>query len=140
MSKILYIEDEEDNRIIAAHRLAAAGHEVILAEDTVEGLAQARAERPDLVLMDLKIKDDETAGLEAARQLKADPTLRQIPVIAVTAFTEAQKRAESLRAGCDDHIVRPINFPQLLKRIEELISSSQLNRASNRGPGAPAQE
>lgn len=82
--------------------------------------------------MDLKIKDDETAGLEATRQLKADPKLRRIPVIAVTAFTEAEKRTESLRAGCDDHVVRPIDFPQLLKRIETLVTASRsaLNQTS----------
>jgi two-component system cell cycle response regulator DivK len=125
MSKILYIEDEEDNRIITSHRLMMGGHEVLTAEDTVEGLAKARSEMPDFILMDLKIKDDETAGLEATRQLKADPALRHIPVIAVTAFTEAEKRTDSLRAGCEDHIVRPIDFPRLLKRIEALVAANQ---------------
>lgn len=135
MSKILYIDDEEDNRVITSHRLMMAGHQVLLAEDTVEGLAKARSELPDFILMDLKIKEDETAGLEATRQLKADPKLRHIPVIAVTAFTEAEKRTESLRAGCEDHIVRPIDFPRLLKRIEALVAANQTVFLDKESPG-----
>jgi two-component system, cell cycle response regulator DivK len=136
MSKILYVEDEEDNRTITSHRLMMAGHQVLLAEDTVEGLAMARSEMPDFILMDLKIKDDETAGLEATRALKADPKLRHIPVIAVTAFTEAEKRTASLLAGCEDHVVRPIDFPRLLKRIEALVAANQNQTAADKNSSA----
>jgi CheY-like chemotaxis protein len=125
MSKILYVEDEEDYRIIVSQHLKRAGHQVLVAETTGEGLVLAQAEVPDLILMDLKFGDDETAGWEATRRLKSDPRLRHIPVIAVTAFIEAEKRTESLKAGCDDYIVRPVNFPQLLKRIEELVAATR---------------
>lgn len=136
MSKILYVEDEEDYRIIVSQHLKGAGHKVLLAETTAEGLALAQAELPDLVLMDIKFGDDETAGFVATRSLKADPRLRQIPIIAVTAFIEAEKRTEALRAGCDDLIVRPVNFPQLLKRIEDLTAAARTGSSPPDSPDA----
>ena len=125
MSKILYVEDEEDHRIIVSHHLKRAGHLVLLATTTADGLALAKSQSPEVILMDLKFGEDEMAGLEATRRLKADAVLRAIPVIAVSAFNETTRKTEALRAGCDDYFVRPIDYPQLLKRIVNLVAANQ---------------
>ena len=83
MFKILYIEDTENNRILVTRRLTKGGYQVLTAEDAETGLALAASEPPDLILMDMGMPG--TDGWAATRRLRADPKVRHIPVIALTA-------------------------------------------------------
>ncbi|MSU59798.1 MAG: response regulator [Pedosphaera sp.] len=120
MAKILYIEDTENNRILVTRRLERKGHQVLTAENADAGLALARAELPDLILMDMGLPG--TDGWAATRQLKADPKLGKIPVIAVTAHAMQGDEEKSLAAGCDDYETKPFDFPRLFEKIEGFLA------------------
>ncbi len=106
MPKILLVEDNEMNRDMLARRLARKGYDVVVAVDGEEGVAMARADVPDLILMDMSLPVLD--GWEATRRLKADPATRPIPVIALTAHAMAGEREKYLGAGFDDYIAKPI--------------------------------
>lgn len=119
MAKILLVEDNEDNWDMLSRRLTRKGFEVVLAHDGAAGLAMARNENPDLILMDMSLPVLD--GWEATRQLKADTDLQQIPVIALTAHAMASDREKALAAGCDDYDTKPIELPRLLGKIQQLL-------------------
>jgi len=104
-----------------ARRLRRKGHEVSVAVDGVEALSTARAEKPELVLMDLSLPVMD--GWEATRQLKADPATEAILVIALTAHAMQGDRERALDAGADDYDTKPVELPRLLKKIEALLPS-----------------
>src|SRR5438128_269178 len=106
--KILYVEDNDDNIFVVYRRLGGWGHTVLIARDGREGLAMARSERPDLILMDLSLPVLD--GWEATRRLKAAPDTKAIPIIALSAHAMAGDRERALDAGCDDFDTKPIDF------------------------------
>jgi two-component system cell cycle response regulator DivK len=103
--RILVVEDDPDNRRIVAKVLSVEGYDVIEATDGIEALAQARAERPDLILMDLALPNVD--GWEATRRLKSDPETRSIPVVALTAVAMRGDEEQARAAGCDDYLPKP---------------------------------
>jgi CheY-like chemotaxis protein len=119
MVKILLIEDNEMNRDMLSRRLAKRGYEVVVAVDGREGVEKARSERPALVLMDMSLPVLD--GWEATRELRADPSTRPIPIIALTAHAMAGDREKALEAGCDDFDTKPIELERLLGKIEALL-------------------
>ena len=119
MAKILLVEDNEMNRDMLSRRLLRNGYEVLVAIDGGEGLAKARAESPDLILMDMSLPGLD--GWEATRQLKAEPGTREIPVIALTAHAMSGDRQKALSAGCDDFDTKPVELPRLLTKIQALL-------------------
>ena len=119
MLKILLVEDNEMNRDMLSRRLQRRGYEVILAFDGESGVAMARTDAPDLVLMDMSLPVLD--GWEATRRLKADPATRHIPVIALTAHAMSSDRDKALEAGCDDYDTKPIELPRLLVKIATLL-------------------
>ncbi len=119
MARILLIEDNEMNRDMLSRRLARKGYDVVIAVDGEEGLEKARAEQPDLVLMDLSLPNID--GWEATRLLKADEATRSLPVIALTAHAMQGDRERALDAGADDYDTKPVDFQRLLNKIEALI-------------------
>ncbi len=119
MAKILLVEDNEMNRDMLSRRLGKKGYEVVIAIDGAQGVAMARAEMPDLVLMDMSLPVMD--GWEATRQLKSDEAMKHIPVIALTAHAMSEDREKALAAGCDDYDTKPIELPRLLVKIEELL-------------------
>lgn len=119
MTKILYIEDNEDNIYMLSQRLGRKGYEVIVARDGSQGVAMARSETPALILMDLSLP--ELDGWEATRQLKSSPETQAIPVIALSAHAMAGDRDRALAAGCDEYDSKPVNLPRLLEKIETLL-------------------
>jgi CheY-like chemotaxis protein len=121
--RILYIEDNEDNIEILEERLGRAGHAVLVATDGERGIAMARAERPDLIIMDLSVPIVD--GWEATRRLKAEPETRAIPVIALSAHAMAGDREKALAAGCDDYDTKPVDFPQLTAKIEAILAKAR---------------
>ena len=119
MPKILIVEDNEENRDSLSRRLQRRGFEVLLAEDGKVGVARAKADRPDLVLMDMNMP--ELDGWEATGQIKAAEGLADVPVIALTAHAMTGDRERALAAGCTDYHTKPIEFPKLLAQIEAIL-------------------
>ncbi|MFQ5594003.1 MAG: response regulator [Anaerolineae bacterium] len=119
MSKVLLVEDNEINRDMLTRRLLRKGYQVVTAIDGEAGLAMARSEAPDLILMDLSLPGLD--GWEATRRLKAAPETRPIPIIALTAHAMAGDREKALEAGCDDYDTKPIELPRLLTKMEVLL-------------------
>ena len=121
MAKILLVEDNEMNRDMLSRRLERRGYEVVIAADGGQGVELARAERPDLVLMDMSLPVLD--GWEATRQLKADPETKDIPIIALTAHAMAGDEEKALAAGCNDYETKPVDLPKLLAKIDALLQS-----------------
>ena len=122
MSKILLVEDNEDNRDLLSRRLVRKGYDVVCAVDGAEGVTRATSERPDLILMDMSLPIVD--GWEATRRIKADGVTRAIPVIALTAHAMAGDREKAIGAGCDDYDIKPIEMPRLLEKIEALLNAA----------------
>ena len=119
MPKILLVEDNEMNRDMLSRRLDKRGYTVAIAVDGGEGVAKAKAELPDLILMDMSLPVLD--GWDATRQVKADPATAKIPVIALTAHAMESDRQKALEAGCDDFDTKPVELNRLLLKIEELL-------------------
>src|SRR5262245_53976148 len=119
MPRLLLIEDNEEGRDGLSRRLRREGFEVLVAADGRQGLEAARAEAPDLVLMDMSLPVLD--GWEATRQLKADPQTRHIPVIALTAHAMAGDREKALAAGCDEYDTKPVEFARLVGKVQTLL-------------------
>lgn len=119
MPKILLVEDQEMNRNMLSRRLIKRGYDVSIAVDGAEGLEKARAEKPELILMDMSLPVID--GWEATRQLKADEATRGIPVVALTAHAMSTDRDKALEAGCDAYETKPIELPRLLETMEKLL-------------------
>ncbi len=120
MTKILYVEDNDDNVYMLRGRLTRAGFEVAVATDGEQGVAMAVSEAPDLIVMDLSLPVLD--GWEATRRLKSAPDTRAIPIIALSAHAMESDRAKALAAGCDDYDTKPVDFPRLLEKIRTLLA------------------
>ena len=120
MSTILIVEDNELNRDMLSRRLVRRGYHVVLALDGEDGIAQARASSPDLILMDMSLPVMD--GWEATRRMKEDVLVRHVPIIALTAHAMANDRDKAFEAGCDDYDTKPIDLSRLLTKIEALLS------------------
>jgi len=121
MAKILLVEDNEMNRDMLSRRLQRRGFEVVCALDGQQALDLAATERPDLILMDMSLPVLD--GWEATRRLRvhADPELRALPVIALTAHAMATDEQEALAAGCDDFDTKPVELSRLLSKMNALL-------------------
>jgi len=121
VTKILYIEDNDDNVYMLKMRLELLdGYEVLAAEDGEKGCEMAASERPDLILMDLEMPVID--GWEATRRLKGNPQTRDIPIIALSAHALAGAREKALAAGCDEFDTKPIEFDRLVGTIQRLLA------------------
>jgi len=123
MAKILYVEDNEDNVYMLSRRLKRRGHEVIVAGDGQLGIEMARAEQPDLILLDLSLPVLD--GWQASRRLKGAPETRAIPIVALSAHVMEGEREKALEAGCDDFDTKPVDFDRLLGKIDALIGGEK---------------
>ena len=122
MAKVLVVEDNAANMKLATLLLNKAGHTVLSAMDAEAGLALARAELPDLILMDIHLPGID--GLEATKLLKQDNATRAIPVIALTAMAMKDDKEHSLTAGCDAYIAKPIRYQELWDTINALLAKN----------------
>jgi len=113
---ILLVEDNVLLQEILHERLTALGYEVLLAGDGNVALSIVHNDLPDLILMDLSLPHLD--GLEATKQLKANMITRHIPIIMLTAYGLAGDRERIMAAGCDDFETKPINFPDLVTKIQ----------------------
>ena len=119
MTKILYVEDNEDNIYMLKSRLERRGFSVVVATDGEQAVEMAIAEQPSLVIMDLSLPIVD--GWEATRRLKANENTRHIPVVALSAHAMVGDRETALDAGCDDYDTKPVEFPRLLEKINSLL-------------------
>jgi two-component system cell cycle response regulator DivK len=118
--RVLYVEDNDDNVYMLKMRFdVLGGYQMLVAADGQEGIRMAAAERPDLILMDLELPLID--GWEAARQLKASPSTRDIPIIALSAHALVGAREKALAAGCDEFDTKPVDFDRLLSKITRLL-------------------
>ena len=120
MSKrILVVEDREDNRQIVRDLLAGTDYELTEAENGQEALTAVAKRRPDLIVMEIQLPIID--GYEAARRIKADPTLQSIAIIAVPSYAPAGEEEKARAAGCDDYMPKPYSPRQLLVKIRERL-------------------
>ena len=117
---VLVVDDYADTRRVVRWMLEQKGYKVLEAEDGRQAVETARAERPDLILMDLTMP--QVDGFEAARTIRASEGLTDVPIIAVTAHDMAASRDGAHAAGCDLFISKPIDFSRLAVLIEKLLS------------------
>lgn len=119
MTTVLLVEDFADNREYFATVLRRHGYDVIEAVDGQEALRLARRRRPDLILMDLSLPNLD--GWAATEELKSDPTLCDIPVVALTAHTIAGDDQRAREAGCDDYLAKPVLPKELLANVQRHV-------------------
>jgi two-component system cell cycle response regulator DivK len=120
MSKrILYIEDNPDNRLLVRRVLQADGYTVLEANDGQSGMTVAAETQPDLILMDINLP--EIDGYEVTARLKQLPGISHVPIIAVTANVMKGDREKTLAAGCDGYIQKPIDIDLLPEQIERFL-------------------
>ena len=122
MARVLIIEDNPTNMTLAVFLLRSAGHSVLSAIDAEAGLAMARDERPDLILMDIQLPGMD--GLEATRLLKHDEATRAIPVIALTALAMKGDEERIRAAGCDGYIAKPMRYQSFLETVAAQLASA----------------
>ena len=121
MTKVLYIEDNDDNVYMLKMRLELLGDfEVLAAEDGQKGCEMAATERPDIILMDLEMPVVD--GWEATRRLKSNAQTRDIPVIALSAHALAGEREKALAAGCNEFDSKPIEFDRLVATMRRVLA------------------
>jgi CheY-like chemotaxis protein len=118
-ARILIVEDNAANLELVEYLLKAGGHRTLAATDGAEGVRMAREQLPDLVICDLQMPV--LNGYEALQQLRGDPALRAIPVIAVTAFSMPGDREKVVQAGFDGYLTKPIDPETFLQQIEKHI-------------------
>lgn len=119
MARVLIIEDNAANMKLAVLLLQNAGHAVMCAADAETGLTIARADPPDLILMDIQLPDMD--GLAATALLKQDPVTAAIPVIALTAMAMKADQVKSQIAGCEAYITKPLRHHELYATIDTLL-------------------
>jgi two-component system cell cycle response regulator DivK len=123
MARILIIEDNQANMKLASLLLHNAGHTVLCAVDAETGLTLARAEQPDLILMDIQLPGMD--GLEATMLLKRDDATRAIPVIALTALAMKGDEERIRAAGCDGYIAKPMRYQEFLATIAAQLAGTR---------------
>jgi len=117
--RILVVEDNMDNMTLIVDVLRSLEYEVLQAVDGEQGVAMAKSNSPDLILMDLSLPRMD--GWKATQLLKSDAAMQAIPVIALTAHAMVGDRERALEAGCDDYISKPINLSELAEKLSYYI-------------------
>ena len=122
MPRILYIEDNHDNRMLVRRVLQAEGMTVIEAASALDGIRMAEEDPPDLILMDINMPTLD--GLTATSNIRKNEKLRAIPVVALTANVMKGDREKALGAGCDGYIQKPIDIDRFPADVLSFIKSS----------------
>ena len=122
MTRVLLVEDHEEIWDFLSRRLRRRGYDVILATDGGQGVDMARAERPDIVLLDMNLPVVD--GWTAAGIMKSSPETASTPIIALTAHAMSGDREKAMAAGCDEYHPKPVDFARLLQQIEALVGGA----------------
>jgi CheY-like chemotaxis protein len=120
MTKILYVEDNEDNIYMLSRRLKRKNFDLVIARDGQAGVEAAQKENPDLILMDLSLPVLD--GWGATRKLKSDASTKDIPIIALSAHAMEEHKSSAIEAGCNDYDTKPVDFARLMLKIEEQLA------------------
>ncbi|MBL7221927.1 MAG: response regulator [Phycisphaerae bacterium] len=129
-SKILVVDDNEQNLELLVAYLETLGCPVVTAVDGVDALEKVAAEKPDLILLDIMMP--RMSGFEACRKIKSDPTTRDIPVIMVTALNELTDIERGVESGTDDFITKPVSRLELTTRVKSLLRVRHLKSELDR--------
>lgn len=126
--RILIVEDNMDNYELVRIVLERAGYDVFLAVNGRDGVDAARAQKPDLILMDLGLP--EMDGWLATTKLKSDGETRSIPLYALTAHTLPNERKRAILAGCDGYVAKPIHMKGFLDVVEEALLVERIKKGN----------
>ncbi len=121
--KILYVEDNVDNRVLVRRILMAEGYKVLEAQDAHEALQVVQGQKPDLILMDINMP--EIDGYTLTSRFKGTPGLESVPIIAVTANVMRGDKERSFEAGCDGYIQKPIDVDQLPNQVKRFLNAKR---------------
>ena len=121
--KILLVEDHEEIWDFLSRRLKRRGFDVLVAEDGQAGVNKAKSEVPDVILLDMNLPILD--GWTAAGVIRADPITAAIPIIALTAHAMSGDKEKAMVAGCSDYCSKPVDFAQLLEKIEALTGATK---------------
>jgi DNA-binding response OmpR family regulator len=130
-AKILVIDDEKDVLEVLRLVLSRSGYEVLASSSGMEGLAQAQADRPDLILLDIMMQRMD--GWEVLRALKSDAETREIPVVILSARVEPKDKIRGLQEGAVDYVTKPFAVREILEKVSLI-----LNDLAERGEGGAA--
>lgn len=122
-ARILYIEDNPENRLLVSRVLEADGYEVVEAVDGPSGLKAAQESEPDLILLDIGLPTVD--GYDLAERFRAMPELDEVPILAVTANVMKGDRERSLAAGCDGYIPKPVDIDRLPMQIRQALQGAR---------------
>jgi len=117
--RVLYVEDNAENRLLVKRVLEAEGYSVLEAADGPSGLEVAAQTRPDLILLDINLP--EIDGYDLARRFRDTPGLQQVPILAITANVMKGDRERTLAAGCDGYIQKPIDVDRLPEQVRAAL-------------------
>ena len=117
---VLVVEDNELNMKLFHDLLEAHGYNILQTKDGIEALRLARAHHPDLILMDIQLP--EVSGLEVTKWIKEDDSLKEIPVIAVTAFAMKGDEEKIREGGCEAYISKPISVSHFLQTVQRFLN------------------
>lgn len=123
MAKIVIAEDEPDIRELIAFTLRFAGYEVITGSNGEEGYQLTRTERPDLVMLDVRMP--KLTGYEACKRIKSEPELADIPVIFLSAKGQETEIEQGLAAGAEEYLLKPFAPDQLVERVKAVLAKYQ---------------
>jgi len=117
--RILVVEDQDDLRGVLRDLFTSSGYDVVEAADGATGVAMAKSDRPNIILMDIQMPVVD--GYEATRQIKADPGLTSIPIVAVSSFAMKGDEEKARAAGCDEYVTKPYSPIQLLRMVRSYL-------------------
>lgn len=120
MNKVLVVEDNPDMLQLLAWQVERLGFLVIRAKNGQEGVEKAVKERPRLIFMDIMMPGMD--GREATRSLRSKPETREIPIVAATVLFRDSDLRSCIEAGCNDHLVKPFTFEQLVGKVQQYTS------------------
>lgn len=137
---VLVVDDYAETRRLLYFYLRGT-YEVVMVESAEEALAYLRGRRVDLVVMDINFQDGMN-GMAATEQIRADPDLRHLPVLATSAYAYPDDRARFLKAGFDDYLAKPIFKERMLKKVRDLLSGGErgvwVTKKENENDGSAA--
>jgi len=122
VSTVLVIEDNSINMKLFVDLLQSEKYDIICSPDGMPGFALAREQRPDLVILDVQLRD--VSGLEVARLIRQDPVTALIPILAVTAFAGSHDRESILSSGCNAYLSKPIKIMEFLVEVASLLKAA----------------
>jgi CheY-like chemotaxis protein len=126
VTRVLYIEDNDDNVYTLKLQFESLdSFEILVAENGETGCSMALSEQPDIIIMDLDMP--EVDGWEATRRLKSNPATKAIPIIALSAHAMSGSREKALAVGCDEFDTKPVDFEQLIKKVQLLANRRPTN-------------